>query len=116
MSKAIDEAKEDMRQGRFYTSEEFMAEVEKRWPRKDTGASSALEHETTELNQALAKGMDDLQNGHVYAEEEFMAKVGALWRSPDAGSGCGPPNPDRHPAAAVLRSKDDSEATGSRAD
>lgn len=34
MSKALDEAKEDFRQGRFYTSEEFEAEMEKRWPRK----------------------------------------------------------------------------------
>jgi hypothetical protein len=33
MSKAIDEAKEDFRQGRFYTTEEFEAEMKERWPR-----------------------------------------------------------------------------------
>jgi hypothetical protein len=43
VSKAIDEAKEDFRLGHFYTAEEFMAEVEKRWPLKKSKASSVLE-------------------------------------------------------------------------
>jgi hypothetical protein len=43
MSKALDEAKEDFRQGRFYTSEEFEVELEKRWPRKKSQANSTLE-------------------------------------------------------------------------
>jgi hypothetical protein len=33
LSKAIGEAEEDFRQGRFYTTEEFEAEMKKRWPR-----------------------------------------------------------------------------------
>jgi hypothetical protein len=42
MSKALDEAKDDIREGRFYTAEEFTAEVEKRWPRKKPTTSSNL--------------------------------------------------------------------------
>jgi hypothetical protein len=34
MSKALDEAEEDIRHGRVYTQEEFMEKVEKRWPRE----------------------------------------------------------------------------------
>lgn len=34
LDKAIDAAKEDFRHGRFYTAEQFEAEIEKRWPRK----------------------------------------------------------------------------------
>jgi hypothetical protein len=37
MSKAITDAREDIRQGNFYTAKEFMAEVEKRWPRRNSG-------------------------------------------------------------------------------
>jgi hypothetical protein len=36
MSKAITDAREDIRQGNFYTAEEFMAEVEKRWPPRNS--------------------------------------------------------------------------------
>jgi hypothetical protein len=36
MSKAITEAREDIRRGHFYTAEEFMAEVEKRWPARNS--------------------------------------------------------------------------------
>lgn len=74
--------------------------------------------ETAELNKALAKGVGDLQNGRVYSEEEFISKVRALWPSSERGTGCGAEQQigDRHPAAAVLSSNDDSEATGSRAD
>jgi hypothetical protein len=32
MSKAIDEAEEDIRHGRVYSEEEFMAKVRERWP------------------------------------------------------------------------------------
>ena len=34
MNHAIGEAMEDVREGRTYTAEEFMAKVQKRWPRK----------------------------------------------------------------------------------
>jgi hypothetical protein len=34
MNHAIGEAMEDVREGRTYTAEEFMAKVEERWPRK----------------------------------------------------------------------------------
>lgn len=42
MSKAIDEAREDIRQGRFYTSEEFEAEMEKRCREGSSRTSSTL--------------------------------------------------------------------------
>ncbi len=32
LQKALDEAEEDVRCGRLYTSEEFMAKVNERWP------------------------------------------------------------------------------------
>jgi hypothetical protein len=34
MNHAIGEAMEDVREGRTYTAEEFMAKVEEQWPRK----------------------------------------------------------------------------------
>ena len=34
MNHAIGEAMEDVREGRTYRAEEFMAKVEQRWPRK----------------------------------------------------------------------------------
>jgi hypothetical protein len=34
MNHAIGEAMEDVREGRAYSAEEFMAKVEQRWPRK----------------------------------------------------------------------------------
>jgi hypothetical protein len=34
MNHAIGEAMEDVREGRTYTSDEFMAKVQQRWPRK----------------------------------------------------------------------------------
>jgi hypothetical protein len=34
LNKALDEAKEDVRAGRVYTSEEVLAEINKRWPPK----------------------------------------------------------------------------------
>lgn len=34
MNHAIGEAVEDVREGRTYTAEEFMAKVQERWPRK----------------------------------------------------------------------------------
>jgi hypothetical protein len=42
MNHAIGEAMEDVREGRTYTAEEFMAKVEERWPRKSTVASPAM--------------------------------------------------------------------------
>lgn len=36
MSQAIGEGMEDVRQGRTYTAEEFVARVEETWPRRDS--------------------------------------------------------------------------------
>jgi len=36
MNQAIGEAMEDVRKGRTYSTDEFMAKVEQRWPRKAT--------------------------------------------------------------------------------
>lgn len=33
LSKALDEAEEDIRHGRIFTAEEMMANIEERWPR-----------------------------------------------------------------------------------
>jgi len=37
MNQAIGEAIEDVREGRSYGAEEFMAKVQERWPRKNSG-------------------------------------------------------------------------------
>jgi hypothetical protein len=36
MNHALGEAMEDLREGRVYEAEDFMAKVEQRWPRKST--------------------------------------------------------------------------------
>ena len=56
MSKAIDEAKEDFRQGRFYTTEEFEAEMEKTMAAKtyDVALRNALLFDLTKLSLAKA--------------------------------------------------------------